>query len=302
LIALVCSLIGLAIMGLPSGVPARWLGLVWCLPLFWFPPGPAAGTFQLTLLDVGQGLSVVVRTANHSLLFDTGARFSSDFDAGSAVVVPFLRAQGIHVLDTVIISHGDNDHIGGYLSVSDNIPVRRLVSNVTGSGTTNPCRAGEAWQWDGVRFSILHPAENSYIKNNNASCVLRISSNWGSALLTADIEKQAERLLVQRYGKTLKSDLLIAPHHGSTTSSSDVLLHAVNPQWILIPAGHLNRYRHPAKKILQRYNKHQIPWRVSGTSGAIDFTVNDAPLVPRLYRDRYRRYWHTRFEPMLKAC
>jgi competence protein ComEC len=290
--ALVCSLIGVAIIGLPSGVPARWLGAVWCLPLLWTPARPAAETFRLTLLDVGQGLSAVVQTANHSLLFDAGARFSAEFNAGDSVILPYLRSRGISALDTVIISHGDNDHVGGYGSIEENIVVRRLVSNVPGLQRAHPCSVGTTWDWDGVRFSILHPRKKADQHNNNDSCVLRIASQWGSAMLTADIEKETEKLLVVQYGNGLASDVLVAAHHGSQTSSTNLFLETVKPRWILVPAGYRNRYRHPAKKVTQRYDQKHIPWLVSGTSGAISVTFNKMPLTPVRHRDLYKRYWH----------
>ena len=293
-LALMSSLIGLAIMGLPRGMPARWLGLFWCLPLFWIPTRPIPGTFQLTLLDVGQGLSVVVQTANHSLLFDAGARFSPDFNAGDAVVLPFLRDHAIPTLDIVIISHGDNDHIGGYPSITENITVRQLITNVQTLHGAQPCLEGGAWEWDGVRFAILHPRKLAHLSGNNDSCVLRISSKWGNALLAADIEKRTEKELVERYGSGLASNVLIAPHHGSQTSSSHSFLESVRPQWILVPAGHLNRYRHPSRKVTSRYDSKNIPWWTSGNSGAISVTFNETSLTPVAYRERYKRYWHDR--------
>ena len=321
-LAIVCSLLGLAMMGLPSGFPGRWLGALWCLPLLWAPAKPSPGAFQLTLLDVGQGLSTVVQTKNHTLLFDTGARFSPDFDTGTAVIIPFLRSRGIRYLDTVVISHGDTDHIGGYASVSEGTPVRRLISNVEKLNAPEPCLAGKKWEWDNVRFKILHPAQDAIINGNNGSCVLQVSGKWGTALLTADIEKQSESLLVKRYGNSLRSDVMIAPHHGSQTSSSDIFLSAdipggygwlfpkndvanlgagVDPKWILVPAGHLNRYRHPAKKVIRRYSRKKHPWRVSGVSGAITVDFNQASLTPVLYRNQYKRYWHNIFYPEQEA-
>lgn len=283
---------GLAIVALPAGVPSRWLGLFWCLPLLLTVERPQAGSFDATLLDVGQGLSLVIRTQNHTLLYDTGAKFSNQFDAGEAVILPFLRSMGVSRVDTVLVSHGDNDHIGGLKSVLKAMPIQRLLTNVGMTADNKKCVKGEQWQWDGVRFEILHPDRGRLDEGNNSSCVLMVSGKHKKLLAPGDIEKQAERQLVARYGRKLDADYLIAPHHGSNTSSSSVFLEAVKPGWILVPAGHLNRYRHPGKRVIARYVQHGLSWLTTGESGAIQLVSSPGSQKPVVYRSVYRRYWH----------
>lgn len=274
--------------------PGRWLGLVLCLPLVSSPSVPEYGRYRLTLLDVGQGLSLVVQTRGHVLVYDTGPRLSGSFNAGDAVVVPYLRQQGIRKIDTLVISHGDTDHIGGLDSVLNRFAVNKLLSNARAAHPTGPCTAPRDWTWDGVRFEILHPATGSPARDNDSSCVLRVSSGQGSVLAAGDIEKSAERQLVEKYGDRLESTYLVAPHHGSQTSSSDRFLEAVKPTWILVPAGHLNRYRHPHPEVIKRYQRLGFHWMITGREGALTIDPSDQDGKPASYRDQYRRYWHYR--------
>jgi competence protein ComEC len=173
---------GMALATMPAGTPFRYLGPLLCLPVFWSPASPAVGEFSATLLDVGQGLSLVVRTHEHTLVFDSGARFSDRLNAGEAVVVPYLRQQGVSRIDTMIISHDDNDHFGGLSSVREMIGFDRLVSNVPQALATESCTRGKQWEWDKVQFEILHPGPGAGGGNNNDSCVLMIRSSHNSLL------------------------------------------------------------------------------------------------------------------------
>lgn len=293
-VAAVLAIGGLVILALPTGTPARWLGAFWCLPLLWSPAAPEPGQFRATLLDVGQGLSLVVQTANHALLYDAGARFSETFNAGDAVVLPFLRQDGIGKLDMLIISHGDNDHIGGLEAVRRQFTVNTVLSNANKARADEACIAGKHWAWDGVRFEILHPRFPDQEKHNNRSCVLKVSTEETSLLATGDIEREAERALIERQPERIHATYLVAPHHGSNTSSTREFIEAVRPQWILVPAGHLNRYRHPALKVTRRYDQLGITWMVSGESGAIEIDSSTGMERPSRYRQQHLRYWHTR--------
>ncbi|MBE9516785.1 MAG: DNA internalization-related competence protein ComEC/Rec2 [Proteobacteria bacterium] len=295
--ALVFAMAGMIWLLAPRPVPGRWLGLFWLLPLFFIVPvRPAEGEFQLTMLDVGQGLAVHVQTANHDLIFDTGPRFGPEFDTGKAVVLPYLQQKGVKQLDMLIISHGDNDHIGGAASVMAVMPVKRILTGTHKITTNNPepCRAGMAWHWDGVEFEVLHPGHDEYRRENNAACVLKVSAAGGSALLPADIEKRAERQLLSRYGDKLDASILIAPHHGSRTSSTTPLLQRVKPRWILIPAGYRNRYHHPHPDIVKRYHQAGAVLLDSASQGAISLAVSRDGIEVDGYRGAYRRYWHHR--------
>ena len=244
------------------------------------------GGFTLSVLDVGQGLSAFVRTRNHTLLYDTGARFSPGFDAGTAVVVPYLRHLGVELLDMLVVSHGDADHIGGMQAVLDSVVVSSRLTSVPGKvPNSESCVAGQSWVWDGVVFRVLNPGTSDPARHNNASCVLRITGYGGSALLTGDIEAEAESVLSARFGDLLRSDVLLVPHQGSRTSSSERFIDRVAPAVALVSAGYLNRYGHPADAVVQRYHDRNIPIFNTARNGAVtvrvtagdEFSVDDLP-------------------------
>ena len=260
---------------------------------------PPPGHVQLDVLDVGQGEAAVIRTRNHTLVYDSGARFGQRLDGGSSVVVPFLREVGVQRLDMLIISHGDNDHIGGAKSILDAFPGARLLGQEIGelSHPGAACRAGQHWQWDGVEFRFLHPDTAShYKKSNNLSCVLLVSAAGGKILLTGDIEKKVERKLIKRYGDGLDADILLVAHHGSKSSSTKEWIRAVSPRYSVITAGYRNRYRLPAKAITRRYREYGSTVLISGLTGAIHFELDAETGVstPQGYRQQTARYWRHR--------
>ena len=260
--------------------------------------------FLVDVLDVGQGTSVVIRTRNHTLVYDTGARLGDKLDAGASVVVPFLRVSGVRKLDKLIISHGDADHIGGAKSVLQAYPdagligqeIERIESLATEQ--SQACWRGQSWNWDGVDFRFLHPGEQAQTtRQNNISCVLKVSNAAGSILLTGDIEKKAEKQLLRSGEKRqLDADILLVPHHGSSTSSSRELIDAVSPEVAVITAGYRNRYRHPVAAVVARYDKAGVRVLQSGLIGTISFVVDAESGVSRpiLYRQQQHRYWHHR--------
>ncbi len=296
--ALACGLIGTAMLLAPAGWPARWLGAVWLLPTFLLrPPAPATAEIWFTLLDVGQGLSAVVRTQTHTLVYDTGPRFSARFDTGRAVVVPYLRSQGIHRIDTLIISHGDNDHIGGAQSVLETLEVVRVLSSVPARlSNAHACRRGQRWRWDGVDFAILHPPAGSSLRGNNASCVLRVASPYGNVLLPGDIEAKAERELVAHERSQLNASVLVVPHQGSKTSSTEPFVEAVLPQLALFPVGYRNRFGHPHADVKQRYLIHGAQSYESPMHGAVEIRLRRGGIETSSYRERNRKYWFHRYE------
>lgn len=287
-------LLGTFLLLLPHRFPAKWLGLIGLMPLFLYQPErPAEDEFWFTLLDVGQGLAAVVQTKNHSLVFDTGPKFSDSFNTGTAIVMPFLQQQGINQLDTLIISHGDNDHIGGAIPLIGQIKTYSVISSVADLlPAAKHCFAGQSWQWDGVTFTLLHPRPDDIASENNLSCVLKVSTANKSVLLTGDIESKTEKLLVQRYGSKLASTLLVAPHHGSATSSSQIFLDAVDPDIVLFPVGYRNRYGFPKAKIMERYHSKNIRTFDTAQSGAILFKFKAEIITePVLWRHQAKRIW-----------
>ena len=303
--AVLLAIISLAWLFLPRGFPARWLGLVGLLPLFTvLPPKPPPGAFWLTVLDVGQGLSAVVRTQHHTLVYDTGPPYSATADSGSRVITPFLRGMGIHELDGVIVSHNDNDHSGGAISLLKEVPAKWLLStlpptHVIRALSKNPiaCYAGLTWVWDGVRFDILHPlaesATQDWLKDNARGCVLKISANSGSALLPADIERDVEQALLERIGPKLTSTLIVAPHHGSKTSSSVDFIRQINPAAVIYAVGYRNQFRHPRPEIIERYQSLGSKGFRTDQDGAITvyFEGNGPPRL-HTHRGQAQRYWH----------
>lgn len=297
-LVLLLAVAGSAWLLLPRGMPGRPLGLVLCLPLL-FPvvERPAAGEAVVTLLDVGQGLAAVIETRQHLLVFDTGPRFSPDFDTGAAVVLPYLRHRGQGAVDTLVISHGDNDHRGGADSLLAQIPVGEVLASVPAavSPVARPCRAGQRWQWDGVDFAILHPTPRYRGSENNGSCVLQVSAGGRAVLLAADIEAEGEWALVHAHGDALRSDVLVVPHHGSNTSSTAYFLDAVQPSVALVPAGYRNRFGFPKPEVLARYAERGVLVHETARSGALQFTLSSTGPGPVVaHREQYRRFWHRR--------
>lgn len=375
---LIIAFLGILLLLAPRGFPARKLGIIFLLPLCLKKPSELElNTVCFTLLDVGQGLSAVVETKSHVLLFDTGpgtqniqknktstaadattdtalgnaigtagnaigTAFSTamrtatvvpsdtaveeGFNAGQNVILPFLTSQGRSKIDTIIISHGDNDHIGGLSSIYRQLPVKLILTSdpekisehIRQSRTekkssqssqlstslsepknipTKVCVAGQKWSWDGVDFEMLHP-HNSTVheskKRNDLSCVLRIQVGEQSLLLTGDIEARTEQLLLERFSHKLASSILVVPHHGSLTSSSPEFIRAVNPKYALIPVGYKNAYGHPKFEVLDRYRKSGAVLLDSVKDGAISFTLKagEGVSAPERYRKENNKFWH----------
>ncbi|HEV2040436.1 MAG TPA: DNA internalization-related competence protein ComEC/Rec2 [Casimicrobiaceae bacterium] len=306
--AAVAGILGVLWLLAPRGVPGRALGLIWLAPLFVIVPLlPAMGTFTVTVLDVGQGLAVLVQTHAHSLLYDTGPRFSETADAGNRIVAPMLRANGIARLDGLIVSHQDSDHSGGALSLLQTVPVQWVSSSLK---TDHPivraraergeaawrCLSGQTWTWDGVEFEILHPVDASYVnpklRPNDLSCVLRVSNAAGSALLTGDIEARTESDLIRREPARLRSDLLVVPHHGSRTSSTPAFIASVRPEVAAFTPGYRNRFNHPRPEIVERYVAAGVRNYRTDYDGALTFTFAEgSSRVPRRERAHDARYW-----------
>jgi len=291
------ALMGSILLLLPRGVPGRWLGMVWLLPaVLVTSDGPAYQAIYFTLLDVGQGLAAVVQTQNHVLVYDTGPRFATGFDAGETVLVPFLRQRGVTRIDRLIIGHGDNDHIGGSDSLRRQVRIDRVDSSVPERlvwTRARACREHQHWRWDGVDFELLHPPPARAWQGNNTSCVLRVSNGSDSLLLSGDIEAVAEQRLVTTYGAELASEALVAPHHGSKTSSSEAFIKAVKPDYVLFPVGYRNRYHFPRPRILRRYIDHGSQVLRTDYDGAITLRMVAGQGIHVIRaRGPGHRFWH----------
>ncbi|HET9735358.1 MAG TPA: DNA internalization-related competence protein ComEC/Rec2 [Burkholderiales bacterium] len=297
--ATLLALAGVAWLLLPRGFPWRTLGIALMAPAFALPAAaPAPGEAWITTLDVGQGLAVVVRTANRALLYDTGPAYGADADSGERIVAPYLRATGVAQLDALVLTHNDTDHTGGAWSVLAAMQVDRVLHSLPSSHTalalaaeTQRCARGMAWQWDGVRFEMLHPAPASGARRrNDESCVLRVTTAGGAMLLTGDIERGAEMELAR--SGLAHADVLLVPHHGSRTSSSVEFLAAVRPRHAITPVGYRSRFGHPHPEVLARYAAAGLVPLRTDRDGAV--TVRLSPGAPALEIERGRRarYWH----------
>lgn len=293
--ALVLALLGAFWLLLPRGVPGKPLALLLWLPLLW-PAGSGLreGEAELSLIDVGQGLSVLLRTADHALLYDAGPAWPGGLDAGDAAVVPALRALGVDRLDAFVISHGDNDHAGGAGAVRRAYaPAQVLVPAGWAQPGASPCLTGRGWRWDGVRFRFLHPPLHFPYLDNESSCVLRVETAGGAVLLPGDIGAVVEGRLAREQRAALRADVLVVPHHGSAGSSSPTFLRAVRPRHALIGVGHGNRFGHPAPVVLARYADLGIEVSDTASGGLLGLRLRAAGLAPiKLRRESHRRFWH----------
>jgi competence protein ComEC len=260
------------------------------------PPAPAQGEVWVTTLDVGQGLAVLARTSSRALLYDAGPAFA-DTDSGARVVVPAMRAAGLARLDLLVLSHEDGDHLGGALSVLESFEADALASSLDPRHALNAlspaprrCAAGERWEWDGVRFEFLNPEPGAIAaKRNNLSCVLHIATAGGSLLLTGDIERAAETQLLKN--SSLKSDVLLVPHHGSRTSSTAEFIAAVAPRWAVVPVGYRNRFGHPNREVLERYRAAGVQVLRTDTDGAVAIRLSQTDISLKTERQARGRYW-----------
>ena len=291
----------------PRGWPHRWAGMLSWIPLLTaMPSSPPPGQLWVTAFDVGQGMALLVETHRHRLLYDTGPAYGLDSDGASRVIVPYLRARGIGRLDGLIISHSDTDHAGGAMSLLENVPVGWLSSSLPDGHPAvdfqrklaKPylrCVAGQSWTWEGVRFEMLHPLADAHhditLKPNARSCTVKITAGKHAILLAGDIEAAQEGQLYLRARESLAADVLLAPHHGSGTSSTQAFLNAVNPSLAIFQVGHRNRYRHPKAEVYQRYGEMGVTRLRTDVEGAVVMELGQSMLIDQ-YRGSHRRYWY----------
>ncbi|QID17857.1 DNA internalization-related competence protein ComEC/Rec2 [Nitrogeniibacter mangrovi] len=291
------ALLGSTIAILPRGTPLRGVGILLMAPVvLWTPPAPAHGTFEARVIDVGQGLAVLVRTAHHVLLYDAGPSYYHGGDAGRSVIVPLMRHLGVRRLHRMVLSHDDADHVGGARSVLGALEVGSIDA---GSGVhvrgraVERCVAGQHWQWDGVRFTWLHPDTGAaWHSDNNRSCVLRIGSVAGSLLLTGDIEAPVEAHL-QATGRWQPTEVVVAPHHGSKSSSSEALIDSVHAHDVVFSAGRTNPYGHPAPVVVERWHAAGARSWSTVDDGEVRIDADDGRLSLHAWTAEHRRYWHS---------
>ena len=299
--ALLLALAGVAWMLLPRGMPARWLGGLMFLPLLWPPEEHLAqGHFDATVLDVGQGTAVLLQTARHRLLYDSGPSYGES-DAGERVVLPALRAAGELRLDGLVLTHNDNDHIGGAASLLREADAGWLLTSVPLTAETAwpvprrlPCVRGQHWHWDGVDFDVLNPPPQAYHEaraDNAMSCVLKISSGSQALLLTGDAERPTEAEMAAEVPRRLSSSVLMAGHHGSATSTVPAFLAAVRPSVVIFSAGYRNRYGHPHWRVLGDVRRAGATIYRTDRDGALRLRFDPQTVAVASAAERRRRYW-----------
>ena len=294
--ALLCAT-GLLALLLPLGRGRWWFALLLIgVAAGWPPPRPPVGSFEATVLDVGQGLAVAVETRHHLLLFDTGPRTYGGRDAGEDIVLPWLRHGGHRRIDRLVVSHADIDHAGGLGALLAALPVDELIMSPQQrwDRPVGRCTRGQRWVWDEVTFEFLHPPDprpSATASDNDASCVLRIAAGEQGLLLTADIERAAEAVLL-RAPQRLRATALLVPHHGSLSSSTAAFIDAVQPRLALLSVGYLNRFGQPAPAVLARYAARGVEVLDTRQLGALRLRVSPAGIDAAGYRQEARRYWH----------
>jgi len=292
-LALPLALLAAFWMLLPRGVPGKGLALLLWLPLLWPDRHlPRPGEAEVIVLDVGQGLSVLVRTARHAVLYDAGPAVPDGYDAGERVVVPALQALGVRRLDAIVVSHGDADHVGGFAAVQRRYRAPVVFApqwdRVPGAA---PCLQGSAWRMDGVTFRFLHPDVHFPAFRNPSSCVLRIETAHGAALLPGDIDAVVERLLVRRDAARLDADVVVAAHHGSRSSSDATFVRATGAAVVMMSAGHGGRFGHPHDEVVERWMRSGTAVASTAGGGATRLGLQAGGLTVRQERTRRPRLW-----------
>jgi competence protein ComEC len=269
------------------------IGLLWGGSLVQASVSLRDGEFEITTLDVGQGLAMVVSTRNRVLVYDFGPRFGK-FSLGDAVVLPHILGEGHRQIDAAVVSHGANDHAGGFPAVLDQLPIKEVFSGAPGSVPGANCHlaADAPWVWDGVRFSFLKSLPNNIRDANDRSCVLSIQGRYASALLTGDIETPSEQVLIGHYGQGLQTDLLQIPHHGSKTSSTKNFLRRTAPRHAVLSRGRQNRFDHPASEVVERYEMQQARIWDTAVDGQVTFLSLRGGWQIKTFSKDWAGFWH----------
>jgi competence protein ComEC len=289
--ALGIAALGVVLAVCGAALPGRRLAWLALLPIV-VPSArvPPHGSAHVVVLDVGHGLAVLVETRHFRLLFDAGPTAPSGFDSGDEIVLPALAAAGRRSLDRLIVSHADNDHAGGAAAIVASFPhVDVLKGPDVAALQGEVCTQGQQWQWDGVRFTILHPAADFSARGNESSCVLKIETGTSSLLVTGDIERRGEVAVLTQ---PIAADVIVVPHHGSATSSSPAFVAAVGARHAIVSAGHANRWGFPRAEVRERWERGGALMTVTGDSGAVSVLLAPDDLAVTAERDRRHRYWH----------
>lgn len=311
-LTIVIASVGVILLLLPRGIPVKWLGLLCLVPLLFSERNDFI--LKVTAFDVGQGTAVIVETPDFELIYDTGKKYSDSFNIGEHILAPYLKNEKREDVDLLMISHNDLDHAGGVDGLLKTINVKNIYAGELNKNTqlkAQQCVAGQQWQWNKVFFSVLWPT-HEYIKatqakadtvnsaqaaalinSNNLSCVLLIRYQSISILLAGDIEKSIEKQLIERQLIPNNINVLLAPHHGSQTSSHKNWIDYLNPEYVIFSTGYKNSYGHPHKKVMKRYKKNNATLLNTANDGAIEFVIDvDKSLSVHRSRLVNRHYWY----------
>ena len=293
--ALAACGVALAVGG--QALPGRWLAWLAVVPMFLPAVAvPREGEAHAMVLDVGQGLAVLVETRSHRLLFDAGPAFRSGFDSGADIVLPALAANGRRGLDVLIVSHADNDHAGGAAAVVSAFPAVTVlhgpdIAKLPG----DTCERGQRWRWDGVEFQVLHPAPDFSPRGNDSSCVLKVSAAGGSLLIAGDVERRGEAAVLEAEPGT--ADVVVVPHHGSATSSSPALVAALGARHAVVSAGFANRWGFPKAEVSARWRQGGAAVVVTADAGAVSIDLTRDGVAIGAERELHHRYWQAASSP-----
>ena len=298
-LVVVLAALGLILILMPLGAKRK----LFCLPLLLPLLIPVQheienGGLVITVFDVGQGLAVLLKTKSHALLYDTAAGIDEQINIANSVIIPSLQKAGIGRIDKLVISHGDNDHSGGVSAILDKLSVGvgygsdSVTIPVSSDFQLNSCVRGLDWIWDEVRFQFLNPGSVFNDANNN-SCVLRVSAANGSVLLPGDIELEAEIELSARYRELLASEVLIAPHHGSQSSSSYAFIKQVQPRFVVYSSGYKNQFAHPAAAVETKYASYDAIGFSTAATGMLKFDMSNGESTTYVHSHRHenQKYW-----------
>ncbi|MBQ0757815.1 MAG: DNA internalization-related competence protein ComEC/Rec2, partial [Amphritea sp.] len=293
LMASVLAVLAAALFILPGWIGGRGFAFFMIIAMF-FPARDRvqSGEFRATVLDVGQGLSVLIETEQKTLLYDTGAAYPVGSIA-RYTVIPLLENRGIDRLDRLVVSHKDNDHSGGYRDLNAEVDIAEFHTgspDLRSRFNAKPCRSGAAWEWGAVRFKYIQPPHPSPLTENNRSCVLLVQSGGCSLVIPGDIESSVEEQIIREY-PDLKVNWLIAAHHGSRFSSSDLWLASLKPEKVIFSAGFDNSYGHPAGDVVRRVGDLKVPMASTVKGGALILTSGSDGCFMERYRDQKKRYW-----------
>ena len=300
-LGVVClGIVGCVLIISPLNRSLRLWGAVLILPVFMNSNTASKSNLQLTVLDVGQGLSIVIEKDERVAVYDVGAKYNDRFDMANAVLIPYLKSIAAPTIDTLILSHRDNDHAGALYELLQQVHVDHLIAGQP-DAVEQPSMSynylqncsNKAWFMSGVVYEVRQAPEHLRNSNNNASCMLKITYSDLSILIPGDIEKKVESYWIANDPQWLRADLLVAPHHGSRTSSTADFIKTVNPQLVIFSTGYKNRFRHPNHKVVQRYEQQGVEWLNTAQTGAIQIRLTQSDsLQVTSWREQYSKYWN----------